>query len=129
MSQPVSFTTEETTARDTIRHHWITALALVAAAFLVFIGIASFLTSDPEYQDEDRMAGVIAALGAAALLGGLWGLRTGHLKLWIAHTLIVAGALATALFFWLFFIPTIVGLVVIYAGVIKGGLKRELHPD
>ena len=53
----------------------------------------------------------------------------GRLKLWVAHTLIIVGAVVTASFFWLLLIPTIIGLTVVYAGVIKRGLERELRPS
>lgn len=136
LSRAVGFTTEGAADVGVVKRHWITALSVLAAVFLVFLSVASFSASDPDYEVEDRIFGgggpspgsrVVVALGALALLGGLWGLRTGRLKLWVAHTLIILGAVVTASFFWLV-IPTIVGITMVYAGVIKGGLERELRP-
>jgi len=129
MSRTETSTIAETTDPGAVKQHWITALALLTAAFLAFLSIAGFLASDPEYQTEDRVTGVLAALAAAAVIGGLWGLRTGRLRLWVAHTLIVLGSVFTAMFFWLFFVPTIIAATVIYTGVIKRGLERELLPS
>jgi len=132
MSQPAPATPEGTGATGTVRSHWITALALVSAALLVFVAITSFITSfistDDDWPAQARIAAVVTALGAVGLLVGLWGVRTGRLEPWVANTLIVFGSVLTALFFWLLLVPTIVGLTVIYAGVINGGLKRELRP-
>lgn len=116
-------------ASSPIKDHWITALALIAAALQVFLCLAAVLTSDPEYQDEDRVVSVITGIGATALLVGLWGIRSRRLPSRAANTLIVIGAVATALWFWLFLIPGIVGAALIYFGVMKGGLERELHPE
>jgi hypothetical protein len=110
-----------------LKDHWITGLALLAAAFLVFISIAAFGASDPEYRTEDRIAGVMAGVAALSLVAGLWSLRGGRLGLWISHTMIVLGGVVTAMFFWMLLIPTVIGLTVIYAGVIRRGLQRELR--
>ena len=86
-----------------VKRHWITALSVLAAVFLVFLSVASFITSstssNEDYEVAGRIFGVVAALGALALLGGLWGLRTERLKLWMANTLIIVGAVVTASFF------------------------------
>ena len=119
MAPEVASTTEETNDMGAVKRHWITALSVLAAVFLVFFSVAS---------RGSHHRRVVAALGALALVGGLLGLRTERLKLWMAHTLIIVGAVVTASFFWLLWIPTIIGLTVVYAGVIKRGLERELRP-
>jgi drug/metabolite transporter (DMT)-like permease len=48
---------------------WVTIMLLLAAAVLVFISIVSFAASDPEYETEDNLLGVLAGLGAVVLLG------------------------------------------------------------
>ncbi len=109
MNQPVPATREETGATGTIRRHWITALALVSAALLVFVTITSFITSfistDDNWPVWARSIAAVTALGAMALLAGLWGVRTGRLEPWVANTLIVLGSVLTASFFWLL-VPT-----------------------
>jgi hypothetical protein len=48
----------------------------------------------------------------------------------LAYTLIVVVALFVGVgFFWLFFIPTILAVVIIFFGVVRGGLVRELRPS
>jgi hypothetical protein len=109
-----------------LREHWITALSVLAAGFLIFVSVAGLRASDPEYVTNDRVVGVVAGLGALALLGGLWGLRSKRLELWAANALIVPALIVVAMFFWLFLVPLIVAAVLLYAGVIKRGLPREL---
>ena len=121
--------TEGDGAGSPLKDHWLTALALIAAALQVFLCLAATFTSDPEFRDEDRVVAVVTGIGATALLAGLWGIRTRALPSRAANTLIVIGAVATALWFWLFLVPGIIGVALIYWGVMKGGLERELHPD
>lgn len=113
---------------DDAKDHWITALALLAAAFLLFIGVAQLADANEEGVVMTRIGGAVGLFTGLALLAGLWGLRTGRLKLWVAHVLIIPGVIYTAAFFWLF-IPLIVAVAVLYAGVIKRGLQRELRPS
>lgn len=110
-----------------LKNHWITTLSVLAVAFLVWLSIAGLTASDPDYATEDRVAGAIAAVAALALSTGLWSLHRGRLRL--AHGLIVPALLVVGMFFWLFLVPTVVALVVLYAGVVRRGLQRELAPD
>ena len=112
---------------DSVKDHWITALAVLAVVFLLFMSVASLMASDPEYESEDRVTAALAGLFALALIGGLWGVRTGRIKLWVAHTLIVPSVVFVGMFFWLFFVPTIAALALLYAGVIRRGLEAELR--
>ncbi len=110
---------------ESLREHWLTGLSLLFAAFFILGGLlgaarVAFLL-------------VLVPLGVALLLG-LWLLREGR-AIPAAYVLIVVplvlaglGFFWLSLFVWLFFIPTIVALVVIVFGVIKGGLARELRP-
>ena len=112
-----------------LKKYWITSLSVLAVGFLVFLSVAGFTASDPDYTTEDRVTGTIAAVGALALAAGLWSLHRGRLRPWLAHILIVPGLIFVGMFFWLFLIPTIVSLIVLYAGVLKRGLQRELAPS
>lgn len=110
-----------------VKAHWITALAVVGVVFLLFIGIAFITGPDEGRETADRIIGAIFALIGIGLFAGLWGLRTGRLQLWVAHTLITIGAIVVGAFFWLFLVPLIVALALLYAGVFKRGLERELR--
>ena len=110
-------------------NHWVTALTLVGTTFLVVVGIALIVTGGDDNDGGVRIVGVIALLGALAILGGLRGLRTGRPKPSLAFALIVVGMLVLGVgFFWFVLLPSILALVVLYAGVFRRGLERELTP-
>ncbi len=111
-----------------LRNHWMTILSLLTAGFLVFLSVAGFTASDPEYTTEDRVAGAVAAVGAVALTAGLWTLRSGRRPRWMGYVLIIPAVAFAGMFFWLYLVPTIVALVLLYAGVLRRGLERELTP-
>jgi hypothetical protein len=113
----------------TLKAHRITALATLGVLFLWFIGIAFIAGFDDSRQTTDVVIGTTFGLVGVGLLAGLWGLRTGRLPLWVAHTLIVVAAIAVGAFFWLFLIPLAIALPVLYFGVIRRGLERELRPS
>jgi hypothetical protein len=112
-----------------LKAHWITALATLGVLFLWFIGIAFIADPDDGRQTVDVVFGTMFGLVGVGLLAGLWGLHTGRLPLWVAHTLIVVGAIAVGAFFWLFLVPLAIALPVLYFGVIRIGLERELRPS
>lgn len=112
-----------------LKAYWITALAIVGVAFLVFIGISFITSPDDGRETADRLIGVIFGLIGLGLLAALWGLRTERFPLRVAHGLIIIGAITVGMFFWLFLVPLIVALAILYAGVYKGGLRRELQPS
>lgn len=111
----------------TFKAHWITVLAVLGAAFLLFLGFSFITNPDEGREGLDRVFGAVFGLIGIGLLGGLWGLRTGGLHLWVAHALIIVGAITVGMFFWLFLVPLIVALALLYAGVYKRGLERELR--
>jgi hypothetical protein len=86
--------------RSALKTRWITALSVLAAGFLVFISVAALSTSDPGYEISDRILGAVTALGALALLGGLWSLRTERLRRWAANALIIPALILVGSFFW-----------------------------
>ena len=112
---------------ESLREHWLTWLSLLFAAFLVGIGLVGAVDLDESAGARVAFLLVLVPLGVALLLG-LWLLREGR-AIPAAYVLIVVPLVLAGLgFFWLLFIPTIVALVVIVFGVIKGGLARELRP-
>jgi hypothetical protein len=114
---------------DVLRKHWITGLAGLAATFLIATGVAMMATGGEFDETEVRVFGVVGSIAGLALVGGLWGLRAGALNRSIAHGLIVAGLVVLGAGFWWFvFVPPVIAAAVLYAGVIKGGLERELRP-
>lgn len=115
---------------DALRKHWITGLSVVAIAFLVSTGIAMMVTGGEFDETEVRIFGVVGFIAGVALATGLWSLRAAQLNRSVAHALIVAGLVVLGAGFWWFvFVPPIIALAVLYAGVIKGGLERELRPS
>ena len=114
---------------DWIRHHWITSLAVLVGLFLAFLAIAIAFDDDPEVSDQEQAFGVISmGLLAIALFGGLWLLRSGRLNTWVCLSLIVVGLLGGLAWFWMV-VPPILALVVLWFGVARGGLVRELAAD
>lgn len=112
-----------------IKNHWITTLTVFAVAFLWFVSIGVVAGSDGTFEAWRVGYLVGGILAGSAILIGLWGIRSGRLRLWVANTLIVAGLVVfTAGYWWFVFIPPIIALVVLYAGVIRRGLDRELSP-
>lgn len=111
-----------------LKNHWITGLALLGAAFMVTTGIAMMATGGDFDDDGVRVYGVLASLGGLVILGGLWGLWSGRLDRVLAQGLIVVGMLALGVLFWWFvLVPPVVALAVLWAGVVKKGLVRELR--
>jgi hypothetical protein len=110
-----------------IKDHWITVLAGLCTVFVLFLGMALIIGPDQGDEAPDRLVGAAYLLAGFGMLAGLWGLRNGRVKLWVANTLFVIGLIATGLLFWLI-IPLIVALIVLFAGVVRGGLERELSP-
>lgn len=114
---------------ETVKNHWVTGLTLLGTAFLIFVGIAMIMTGGDEDSAGVRLYGVMALVGALAILGGLQGLRVGQPNMAIAYGLIILGMLVLGIgFFWFVFLPSLLALAVLYAGVFRRGLERELNP-
>ena len=113
-----------------LRSHWITALAVLLGLFLAFLAILFVADgSNPEVSAQDQAIGVVVmGLAALALFGGLWLLRSGRMKTWVGLGLVVVGSIGGIVWFWMI-IPPIVALAVLWFGVARGGLVRELAPD
>ena len=98
-------------------------------AFVWFVSIGVVAGNDGSFEAWRVGYLVGGILAGSAILAGLWGLRSARLKSWLANTLIVAGlAVFTVGYWWFFLLPPIIALVVVYAGIIRRGLKRELRP-
>ncbi len=111
-----------------IKNHWITGLALLGAAFMVTTGIAMMATGGEFNDDGVRVYGVFASSGGLVILAGLWGLWSGRVDRVLAQGLIVVGMLALGVLYWWFvLVPPLVALAVLWAGVVKQGLVRELR--
>lgn len=55
-----------------LKQHWATLLLILGAVLLLLFSVASFNASDPEYETEDRVTGVVTGLAALALVGVLF---------------------------------------------------------
>lgn len=105
---------------------WVTLATLVVVAFMLFVAVTNAL--DPDDSNAERTTGALVfGVGALAVLGGMWLLRERRTQP-VAYTLIVVPVLFTGVvFFWLFFIPTILATVIIL-GLWSGRAGRELRP-
>lgn len=111
---------------EAIGRYWITGLAVVLGAFLLFLAVAFAFENEPETSGQEKAFGVIVmGVAALALLGGLWFLRSGRLSTRVCLGAVVVGVLGGIVWFWMV-IPPIIALVVFWFGVAKGGLVREL---
>lgn len=109
----------------TLRAHWMTALTVVAAGFLAVVGLAFLAGAGEGDRGEFVALGIGNLVGAAALAAGLWGLRSGRVGHRVSNVLVVVGLIGVGLYWWMF-VPAAVALALLYAGVIRGGLEREL---
>lgn len=110
-----------------MKRYWITGLAVVLGAFLLFLAVAIAFENEPESSGAEQAFGVITmGVAALALLGGLWFLRSGRLSTRVCLGAIVVGLLGGIVWFWMV-IPPIVALLVFWFGIIKGGLVTELR--
>ena len=112
---------------ETLRRHWLTGLSLLFAATLILSGLGGALSPSQSTGVRIAVLVVLVPLGVA-LLVGLWLLREGRPKPAAYILIVVPVAFAGLGFFFLLLIPTILALLVIVFGVIKGGLARELRP-
>jgi hypothetical protein len=108
--------------------HWLTSATLLMVAFVLFLAVAIALDAKDSTSGRTT-GGVVFGLCTLALLAGLWLLREGR-AVPLSYTLIVVGALVPGVgFFWMFLLPTVLAFVVIFFGVVRGGLVRELSPS
>ncbi len=109
---------------EAVRENWITGLAVIVGVFLLFIAVA--IGIDDESTGGERFFGLVSmGVPGLALFSGLWGLRSGRYSRAVSYGAIVIGVGATLVWFWMV-IPPIAALLVLWFGVIRGGLAREL---
>ncbi len=109
----------------TLRAHWMTALTVVGTGFLAVVGVA-FLAGAGEGDRAEFVAlGIGNLVAAAALMVGMWGMRSGRVSHRASNILLVVGLIGVGLYWWML-VPALVALVLLYAGVIRGGLRHEL---
>ena len=109
-----------------LRSNWITWLALVNGAFLLFMAVG--IGVDDGSTVAERFFGLgVMGVAAVSFVGGLWGLRSGRFSNTVCLAGVVIGIAGTHIWFWMV-IPPIIALVVLWFGVIRGGLVRELSP-
>jgi hypothetical protein len=115
---------------DWLRHYWITTLAILLGLFLAFLAIAIAIDdSNPEESGQEQAFGVVSmGLLAVALFAGLWLLRSGSVNTWVGLGLVAVGSIGGIIWFWMI-VPPIVALLVLWFGVARGGLVRELATD
>jgi hypothetical protein len=103
-----------------------TALAVAVGLFLAVLAIMFAL--DPDETGGQRAIGaLLAGLPALAVLGGLWLMRS-EPGARVASTVAISIGLVAVLIWWWLIVPAVVALVVLWFGVVKGGLTRELAP-
>lgn len=112
-----------------VRDHWITGLSLVGAVFMLATGTGMVVSGGEFDETGVRIYGAAAITGGLLVLGGLWGLRQSSVQPRRAQGLIVAGMVVLAgVYWWFVFVPPVFALVVVWVGVVKKGLVRELSP-
>jgi hypothetical protein len=112
-----------------LRTKWITALVGLSAAFLVIAGVGMIVSGGEFDETEVRVYGVVSLLGGLALIAGLWLLRLGKTASSISYSLQVVGIIVLGAAFWWLLIPTVIAVVLLYVGVFRHGLERELRPS
>ena len=94
------------------------------------MSVAMLATGGEFHEAEVRVIGGFGLTAGVALIVALWGLRTSRVEQRVAHALVVVSALVLAIGYWWFvFVPPIIAAAVLYAGVLKQGLARELQPS
>jgi len=97
---------------------------MLVGLFLLFMTVG--IGVDDGSNTAERFFGMgTMGVAAIAFIGGLWGLRSGRLSKGVSQTGIVIGVAGTVIWFWMV-IPPIFALIVLWFGVVRGGLAREL---
>lgn len=111
---------------ETVKRYWLTGLAVLLGAFLLFLAVAIAIDNDPAISGAERAFGVIVdVVFGVALLGGVVALRRRRFANSVSLSLIGVGLIGGLVWFWML-IPPAVAIVVFWFGVLRGGLVREL---
>jgi hypothetical protein len=112
-----------------LRTKWIAGLVGLSAVLMVIAGVG-MIASGGEFDETGvRVYGVVSLLGGLALVAGLWLLRSGTAASSISNSLLVVGLIVLGAAFWWLLIPPVIALVLVYFGVFRHGLERELRPS
>ena len=109
---------------QTLRENWITGVAIGLGALVVVLAVG-LGASDSLTSTESVLAALAMGLPGLALFGGLWNMHSGRFPIAASYIGIALGLVAAAMWFWMV-IPPIAALVVLWFGVIRQGLAREL---
>ena len=113
-----------------MKQYWLTSLSVLIGVLLLVMPIAGGLAGDTD--DLDTVSAIVLPammVFGALLLAGLWWLRSGRFSDTVCLSLIAVGlVLFGVFFFWLLLIPTLLALIVLWFGIVKRGLVRELRP-
>ena len=111
---------------DVIRRYWITGLAGALGVFLLFLALAIGLDDEPTSWQERVFGVFMTGVPGLVLFGGLWSLHTSRLTTPLSLGAIVVGVAGALIWFWML-IPPVVAIAVLWFGVFRGGLARELR--
>ncbi len=113
-----------------MKQYWLTAISVLVGALLVVLPILGALFGDSEDDGAPSAVLIVLIIVAGVLmLAGLWWLREGRFSEAFCLALVGVGLVVFGVFFfWLLLIPTALALIVIWFGIIKGGLITELRP-
>ena len=110
--------------------YWNTGLAVLVGVFLVLMAFGLGVSDSDDFTSAVNQILIWAFLAVGvpglALLGGLWNLRSGRYSRAVSYVGIVIGLVAAMMWFWWLLLPPIAALVVLWFGVIRQGLAREL---
>lgn len=111
-----------------MKRYWLAITSAIIGGLLVIFPILGVLFG----EDEDAPVAVLILsliVIGGMMMAGLWWLRTGRFGETVSLTLVGVGLATFGLFFfWMLLIPTALALIVIWFGIIKGGLVAELRP-
>ena len=112
-----------------MKQYWITTLTVFIGAAMVILAILAMLFGeDMSGVAVNVLLALLMVMGALTLVGVV-NLRRGHSGDVLSLSLIGVGVAAFGLaWFWMLFIPSALALVVLWFGIVKGGLVRELRP-
>ena len=112
-----------------MKQHWITTLTVFVGALTLILAVLGRL-----FGEDMSGAALNVLLSALMVVGvftlfGVWNLRGGRSIDMLSLSLISVGVAMFGLaWFWMLLIPSALAVVVIWFGIVKGGLVTELRP-
>ncbi len=112
-----------------MQRYRLTIISVLLGALLVVFPIIGILFESDATTTEKAVAVPLFVVAGVVLLAGLWWLRTGRFNETVGLTLVGVGSVSAGVsLFWLFLIPTVLALIVLWFGIVKRGLVAELRP-